>query len=336
MNSKAQNPVSGRRWAVSIPSVFAAGQTFGAGPAAGWSQFFRRSLLALGVGFGLISCGGNGGNAAETEAAAAPTSVPAAVRPTAPAAKGPVRILFVGNSHTEYYASIPQLFAELCAHNKVAIAVDKRVAMGVALDEVYAATQAEADASFAQTDPDGNYYDYVVLQEKTGPVFEEPAKYKANVKLWAAKVHQHSPGAAIYLYQLPSWETFGASKEDYLTIDRTMRANDAAVAGQTANCGLFRVGEAVTAAYQGAAGYRSQPQGRDVLRYGQETQHLLNDGDFLAAVLLYETLFGRRPQLPAQLTLSTGVGEGDEPAPQPVGTAVTDAKALGEIAWRYH
>ena len=145
MTSKTQS--SGNVWGwAAITSIPAVGQGFAAALAGGGQRRLKRLLLALGLGFGLVSCGNGGGGAAETEAAAAPTSAPAAVRPTAPAAKGPVRILFVGNSHTEYYASIPQLFAELCAHNKVAIAVDKRVEMGVALDEVYAATQADADA----------------------------------------------------------------------------------------------------------------------------------------------------------------------------------------------
>ena len=260
-------------------------------------------------------------------------------RPQAPAATGPPRILFVGNSHTEYYASIPQLLRELCAFNHVPLREDKLVEMGIALNEIYATDQARAETLLAQADPDGNYYDYVVLQEKTPVAVDSAARYYADVRLWTTKLRSHSPGAAVLIYQLVAYENYPADSAAFRQSHDSTRAHALAAVRQTPNSGLYRVGDAVRAAYQGQHGYQFRQGPQDLLRYGESaesTLHLRNDGAFLAAVLLYETLFGRRPQLPAQLTLSTGPGEEDQPAALPVRTAISNPDALAATAWQYH
>lgn len=294
----------------------------------------KRTMLTLGIAAVLLTaCGGESGSS--TGKSGGPEAQPLP-RPNAPLATGPARILFVGNSHTEYYLSIPQLFQELCDFNHVAISAEKRVEMGIALDEVYAADPAKTAALLAQTDADGNYYDYVVLQERTPVVLDDADKYGANVKMWTDKLRRHSPGVAVWLYELASPGSYTEDKDEFEDYHATMRANTVATLQQAPNSGLYRVGDALKAAYEGSQGYRYRNGPNDRLRHGEESLHILNDGAFLATVLLYETLFGKRPQLPPRMSFSTGTGDNDEQKLLPVSTAVSNPTALANIAWQYH
>ena len=281
----------------------------------------------------LAACGGSPSTPAAT--AAAETPLP---QPKPPAASGAPRILFVGNSHTEYYASIPQQFRELCVHNKVPMNGELVVEMGISLHAIYLADQELAAALFAKTEADGNYFDYVVLQEQTPVVADSAAQYAAHLKLWTDKVRVHSPGAAVYVYQLASYDPYPEDSAGFDADHALMRAHTLDALRQLPNAGLYRVGDAVRAAYQGRHGYRYRVAGKDNLRYGENTQHLLNDGVFMASVLLYTTLFGKQPQLPAAMTFSTGPGADDNgrQALQPVARAVSNPAALASIAWQYH
>ncbi|MNW17815.1 hypothetical protein D3C71_2171320 [compost metagenome] len=53
----------------------------------------------------------------------------------------------------------------------------------------------------------------------------------------------------------------------------------------------------------------------------------------MQAVLLYATIFDKKPIVPAQLTLSTGTDDNDEMKKQDVPKAVSNPKALAEIAF---
>ena len=274
---------------------------------------------------------------ANTVAAGATAETPLP-QPKPPTASGTPRILFVGNSHTAYYASIPEQFRELCVYNKVPMNGELLLEMGVSLRDIYRADREEAEALFARTDTDGNYFDYVVLQEQTPVVVDSAARYAANLQLWTDQVRRHSPGAAVYVYQLASYDPYPEDPTSFAADYDLMRQHTQAALRPLSNAGLFRVGDAVKAAYEGGHGYRYRVAGHDNLRYGENTQHLLNDGVFMASVLLYETLFNQRPQLPAALTFSTGPGTDDNghQALQPVTSAVSNPAALAQIAWQYH
>lgn len=296
-------------------------------------------MAALSAALLLTACGDGASTATASQGAATRVAAESPLpQPKVPTATGAPRILFVGNSHTAYYASIPQLFKELCDHNKVPMDGALLVEMGISLHAIYVADREEAAALLAETDADGNYFDYVVLQEQTPVVVDSAARYSADVKLWAEHVRAHSPGAAVYLYELASYDNYSADSAAFNADHATMRGHAVAALHQVPNAGLYRVGDAVKAAYEGSNGYQYRVGGKDALRYGQDTQHLLNDGAFLAAVLLYETLFDKQPQLPTQMTFSTGPGADDngQQALQPVSTAVSNSAALGKIAWQYH
>lgn len=291
----------------------------------------KRYLLLLISGLTIASCNSNSQAGSEknnsTTEIVDDKSMP---RPSLPKAIGAPRILFVGNSHTEYYVSLPVMFDELCQASNQPMNVDKLVTMGVSIQEIYDDHKVEAEEDFAKTDADSNYYDIVVLQEKTPTAFQELDQYKANVKMMVDKIRKNSPGAAIYIYQGMSPVPFddGDYEEGY----KEMRKNAMAVVNDNVNAGLFRVGDAIKDAYDGKDGYQYNVAGKDRLRFGQNTLHLLNDGGYLEAVLLYATIFRKMPTVPAALTLCTGTNDDDEMKKQPIGQAISNPKALDKIA----
>jgi hypothetical protein len=111
-----------------------------------------------------------------------------------------------------------------------------------------------------------------------------------------------------------------------------MRKNALAVIQESGNAGLFRLGDAIKDAYEGKEGYKYEVNGKDNLRFGNNTLHMLNDAGFTAAVLLYATIFDKVPQIPDQLTLSNGTGDNDGMKKMPVAQGVSNPKALAAIA----
>ncbi|WP_276380721.1 hypothetical protein [Flavobacterium sp. H4147] len=259
-----------------------------------------------------------------------PISADGIRKPKAPKAIGPPRILFIGNSQIEYFVSAPTLFQELCNANNVNINVQQLITMGVGLDKVYYTNKTEANQNFSNIDKDGNYYDYVVLQESTPTALTNVEKYRTNLKLIAEKIHKNSPDAAIYVYQ--NIPPLPYTNSDYNEYYKELRKNTILATAFIKNAGMLRVGDAVTDAYEGKHGYQYLKNNKDNLRFGQSTLHFLNDGGFLQAVLLYVTLFDKKPIIPKKLILSTGTGDHDNLRKQEVSKAISNPKALEEIA----
>lgn len=283
------------------------------------------SLLALAA----ASCTPTNEHGTPGPSIAASTMLP---RPKAPTATGPFRILFVGNSHTDYYLSLPRMFGDLAAHNNVDIEIDELIEMGASLNEIYEVAKDRADSYFAMTDPDGNYYDYVVLQEKTPVALADADTYRAAVKRHADRIHQNSPGAAIYVYELMSPADFRTERSDFLEWHDEVSQNAESAARAITNAGVYRVGDAVRDAYQGAHGYRYDVGNTDRLRHGESTLHMLNDAGFLASALLYVTLFDKSPKIPESMNFSAGTGDADGQELMPVRAAVSNPAALLQIA----
>lgn len=252
-------------------------------------------------------------------------------RPKAPKTQGAPRILFIGNSHTDYFVSAPILFDELCKANNQPMNIDQLVTMGVSIEKVYADHKTLAEQNFAKTDSDGNYYDYIVIQESTPVAISEPDKYLANVKMIVDKIRKNSPDVVTYVYEGMSPTPFTDS--DYKEYYDEMRKNAVTVKEATKNSGLLRVGDAVNDAYNGKNDYKYLVANKDNLRFGENTLHLINDGGFMQAVLLYATIFDKKPAIPKELTLSTGTGDNDEMKKQEVSKAISNQKALEEIAF---
>src|SRR5262245_29827477 len=157
-------------------------------------------------------------------------SKPARIKPPV---QGSPRMLLVGNSHTEYYVSIPKMFEEFCAFNKNDMKVETLTEMGISLKEIYTDHKDHVDEKMARTDPDGNYYDYVVLQEKTPVALSRPEEYKASVRKFADLIRKNSPDAVFLIYELMSPADFGGDKDQFDRWYEEIRRNTNAVVKET-------------------------------------------------------------------------------------------------------
>ncbi|KAF2517607.1 hypothetical protein EYY60_00315 [Flavobacterium zhairuonense] len=254
------------------------------------------------------------------------------VKPKAPEAEGFKRILFIGNNHTEYYVSAPTLFQELCNANNQPVYVQQLTTMGVPLDKVYDTNKTEANQNFSNRDKDGNYYDYVILQESTPIALSSLEKYRSNLKMLVEKIHVNSPDVAVYIYEGISPVSYTDSK--FNEYHEEMRKNALLAMVYIKNAGLLRVGDAIKDAYDGKNGYNYLLNGKDNLRYKQNNSFLvLNDGGFLQATLLYATIFDKKPIIPKKLLLTTGIEDTDCMRKQEVTKAISNPDALLEIAF---
>ncbi len=290
--------------------------------------------LVLAIASVLVSsCGdtpSKEGAAGTNETVAATSTV---LHPKPPTATGAPRILFIGNSHINYYISIPKLFSEFCDAGGVQMEEAELLEMGASIDEIYAAHKEDADKMFGRTDADGNYFDYVVIQEKTPVALMQADQYKAAVKMMVDKVRKNSPGSAVYVYQVMSPENYTENKTDFNEYHREMKDIALTVVKDNSNTGLYRVSDGIKDAYDGKNGYQYKGTTGDNLRHGENTLHLTNDGGFLAAALLYATLFDKKPTVPEKMTLATGTGDSDEQKIIKVADAVSNPAALVEIAY---
>ena len=250
-----------------------------------------------------------------------------------PDAVGSKRILFVGNSHTEYFISLPDLFDELCKANKQDFKVEKFVEMGAPLDEVYNAQKAYITKKMSEKDPDGNFFDYVVLQEQTPVSIEEAENYQANVKMFVEEINKNSPGTVVLIYQLMDPYDYKTEKSDFDYFYNIIEENAHSVVAGNSNARLLKIGAAVKDAYEGKYGYKAYKGNEDLLRYGENTLHMLNDAGFLSAVLVYETVFNSVPKIPAKMSFSDGINSDWETSLQPIAKAVSNKDALMKIAF---
>jgi hypothetical protein len=286
----------------------------------------KKHILFLGITAILFSACNNKSTTTENN-----TNTETASHPKAPKAEGTPRILFIGNSHTEFFVSAPTLFGEICKANNQPMNIDQLITMGVSIDKIYDDHKTEAEQNFAKADKDGNYYDYVVLQESTPVALAEVDKYQANVKMITDKIRKNSPDAAFYIYE--GMSPLPITDSEYKDYFDEIRKNAIAVVEATKNSGLLRVGDAVNDAYNGKNDYKYLVGNKDNLRFGENTLHILNDGGFMQAVLLYATIFDKKPSIPKELTLSTGTGDNDDMKKQEVSKAISNVKALEEIAF---
>lgn len=285
----------------------------------------KKILITLLAGVLLFSCKKNEQQPSENSAS---TSIS---QPTPPKFDGTRRILFVGNSHTEYFVSLPAMFDELCKTNNQNIEAQSLLEMGVSIDEILQAHQEDATTLFAQTDKDGNYFDYIVLQEKTPVAIDDLENYKANCKKIADLLKKNSPNAAIYIYELMS--PFPNDDQAGFEEGRKVSSENAiTVAKSLPNAGVLFIGDKISEAYSGKFGYQYKVNGKDNLRFGENTLHMLNDAGFLSSIYIYKTILKSQPKLPTQLLLSTGTADTDELKEQPIEKAISNPSALEKIA----
>lgn len=258
------------------------------------------------------------------------TSKEAVAKPTPPKAEGTIRVLFVGNSHTEYFVSYPKMLEALCKENGKNVEVLTLVEMGVGIDDVLSANKTKADKMFGQTDTDGNYIDYVIMQESTRIAIQDDAKFSSNTKMLHDLIVKNSPGVATYVYQLMIPDDVESS--DFKEYQPLMNENISKIAKALPNAGVINFASVLISAYEGKEGYESKKDGADLLRFTDSSRHMMNDAVFLNSVVLYQYLFGEAPKIPQQLPLSTGTGDSDEIKLMDVSKVVSNPEALLKIA----
>lgn len=277
------------------------------------------SLIAI---LFLVSCNSN--NAANTDTAEKENI------PVPPKSEGSIRVLFVGNSHTEYFASFPLMLEALSKENNKDIEVCTLIKMGVSIDKILKGNQKEADKLFAKSDADGNYFDYIILQESTPVAAQKADLYIKNCKMIHDLASKNSPDVATYIYEL-TYPTNPASS-DFKSGQNILTTNARNVADSLPNAGVLKFAQALKLAYKGEEGYEATQNGKDMLRHTDTSHHMLNDAVFMNSIILYQTIFGESPKIPQQLPLSTGTGNNDEIALMDVSKGVSNPQALEKIA----
>jgi hypothetical protein len=200
--------------------------------------------------------------------------------PTVPTGPG-LHVLFIGNSLT-YVNNLPGILEALAdsAHEPL---LETR-------------TVAKPDYSLADHWVDGDAraaiinggWNVVVLQQGPSSLEDSRALLLTYAKNFAVPIH--GIGARAALYQV--WPT-SDRQEDFLRANESYRIAAAAVAGM-----LFPVGEAWLGAQQLDA---------SVPLYAFDGLHPSAEGSYLAALVMYATLYGKSPiGLPATLRLRSG------------------------------
>lgn len=276
----------------------------------------------------LVSCGSGSNNKTTTE-----TSEPKKeqiAKPTPPKAEGPIRVLFVGNSHTEYYVSFPEALTALAKENNKEIEVSTLLKMGVSIDKILSGNKLKANKLFAEVDSDGNYFDYVILQESTPVAIQKEKQFASDCKMMHDAIIKNSPEVATYIYELMA--PFDASGSDYKDYQKILDDNVETVAKSLPNTGILQFATALQLAYSGQEDYTAIKDGKDLLRHTDSSCHMLNDALFLNSIVLYRTLFGETPKIPQQLPLTTGTGDNDDIKMMDVNVGVSNPAALEKIA----
>lgn len=286
-------------------------------------KFLLCSLLGISL---LISCNSKNGKTTDGDSSLESSMA----KPTPPKADGAVRVLFIGNSHTEYFVSFPEVLKALCKENGKNVEVLSLIEMGVSIDKIIAANQAKADKMFAETDKDGNYIDYIILQEATPVAIQEAQKFIDNSKMAHDLVAKNSPGVATYVYQLMA--PFDFESSDFKDYQSVLIENVTNAAKALPNAGVVHFATALAAAYEGKEGYVSKKGDADLLRFTDSSKHMLNDAVFLNSIVLYQNIFGETPKIPQQLPLATGTGDNDEIKLMDVNKGVSNSEALLKIA----
>lgn len=251
-------------------------------------------------------------------------------KPTPPKAEGSIRILFVGNSHTEYFVSFPEALKALAKENNKDIEVSTLIEMGVSIDKIFSANKSKANKLFAETDSDGNYFDYIILQESTPVAIQNKSQFESDCKMIRDAVVKNSPEVATYIYELAS--PFDADDSDYKEYQKVLNDNVVAVAKSLPNTGVLQFATALAYAYSGKEDYVAVKDGKDLLRHTDNSHHMLNDALFLNSIVLYRSLFGESPKMPQQLPLTTGTSDNDDIKVMDVSEGVSNPTALEKIA----
>jgi len=219
-------------------------------------------------------------------------------------------ILLIGNSHTEYCTSIPKLFNEIAKFNNKVVEVFTKVEEGTSLKILLDEENAKTINVMDSADADGNYFDFVVLQESTGIVLNEYEAYKSNLQNWQNSLKAQSPNARYLLYQSMSPYDFFTDLSTFNSVHTDIGKTMDKLLNEISNSRIYGVGKCIKEAYEKSEGYDPARSNEDQLRYGDDAMHQRNDAGFLSAVLLYYQIYNETPQIPEKLDLNNNASCG--------------------------
>ena len=221
-------------------------------------------------------------------------SVPQA--PLSPTMKTPHRILFVGNSFTYYNGGLDSHFRQLAesAHPPQVLIADRATKGGATLKILQGLPEVHTKIR------DG-HYDLVVLQEDIPELKEhEVAPFLEQVRLFDREIRDAGGRTALFMawpYERLNWVGLETIAEAHRAI------------GKELNLPVAPVGLAFQRSLQARPG---------LAMLGKDREHETIHGTYLAANVIYATLFGGNP---------TGL------AYRPPGVSAEEATFLQGIAW---
>jgi hypothetical protein len=214
------------------------------------------------------------------------------------AADEPLRVLFIGNSLT-YYNDLPAIVEALAkAGGRRPLAWKGSLVPGASLEDQWKAGAARREI---QQGP----WDFVVLQQGPSAMDESRSLLLEYAARFAKEIRAAGARPAVYMV----WPSVSRAS-DFDGVVQSYRLAARQVDGL-----LFPVGEAWRAAGKRAPG---------VALYSSDGLHPTPAGSYLAALVMYERLYGVSPMgLPGRLTLSGGA---------PIDISDAEARLLQEAA----
>jgi hypothetical protein len=234
------------------------------------------------------------------------------------AASGPLRALFIGNSYI-YVNDLPAVVADLAkaANEKRPFVPDVVVVGGSTLE-----AHVQRGDALAAIKRGG--WDVVVLQEQSTRPITDPTKMWHDVMPLADAAK--AAGARVLLYETWAREVAPDTQDSLTHVYHH--------AAELAGASVAHVGEPWSAfrAQEGAL-----PSGTHSVLFRADGSHPTPAGTYLAASVLYETIYGKSPVGLPGATRETMDQPPVGPAPDAPKASVPPAlaKQLQELAWKY-
>ena len=234
---------------------------------------------------------------------AAPAPAPAKPPDEAGTAKPPLRVLFIGNSFTQYYG-IPWVVKQLAA-----AAQEPRIFETDLVEKGGYTLQQHWNDGVAAKKIKGSHWDYVVLQAQSSEALTDLGNMKHYADLFESKIRKAGAEPVLYM----TWAD-RAKPTDMASIARGYESTARKIKGTLAPVGL---------AWKKAL--REKPP---INLFDGDGHHPSPAGGYLAACVFYAVFYGKSPEgLPHYLKTP------EDPNKALISVIPSEAKRLQHIAW---
>ena len=196
-------------------------------------------------------------------------------------------ILFFGNSFT-FMADVPGLVRDIATAKGRSVSVKSVTEAGANWTNHLAQPVTEAALTERQ-------WDWVVLQDRSNQ-YKNPWEHLQNAEKFYRRIRAHSPNAKILLYQ--TW-AYGATSADYKKDDSTPEQMTEGIrklyADSAKKIEALDEGRQVWVAPVGEAFALCVKTHPELNLYEKDRKHANRRGSYLAALVIYATLFDDSP-----------------------------------------